>query len=657
MTFENLLDEIELLTNLPLKAITETTAGITLLSIDRETGKYVVKSEDSKRELRRSIRELEAIYSSLIKDGYCNVEQALQGSFTSRHQPETIFANLPYIQYFRFERRKHLVLREGNHHPLGETQELPAKEQRQIRKTLAFNKNFSLGLLASELDETLTNLDNEIRTLHIKQPGFLVDTHIREVLANLSKINQSIQSATVSFSEENDSSENDSSTDLARDEKFDMSDLVDLSSLTGVDDGDKTSDEDDFDNESEEDDEDTSELIVPNIRRQTPSLYALYQRLTYEEIEIQPDYQRKDRIWTDEKKSKLIESILMGLPLPIFYFGERKNDNWVVIDGLQRLTTVQDFMMGEFPLILDKDSPVYEANGLFFTQFDRKLTRAINEFEITAYVIDMEEEPKKSGTVNKFIIELFHRINTYGVKLSDQEIRSAINFGNSVFYLKFLASSNTFIAATNNTVNPKRQKDLEVCLSGLAFVIFGYKDFRSSKYDDFLNKAMNWINDQNFQRIANENNEIDYKSDSPTIVSLTSRFESSLNFNLELFEESTFKKIRNPKKKEPLSKPLFEVLVTLFANINDEQKEIIRNKKEEFIQCLYDAIKNDSKEYAEWLSPVYANSDRGLHYALSSSTGKKVTINYRFESIINILEQTTSCKIDIKPIARLEYKS
>ncbi|MBY7806123.1 DUF262 domain-containing protein [Vibrio fluvialis] len=657
MTFDNVLNDIEQLINLPLKAITETTAGITLLSIDRKSGKYVVKSEDSKRELKRNIRELEAIYSGLIKDGYCNVEQALQGSFTSRHQPETIFANLPYIQYFRFERRKHLVLREGNHHPLGETQELPAKEQRHIRKTLAFNKNFSLGLLASELDETLTNLNNEIKSLHIKQPGFLVETNIRDVLANLSKINQSIQSATVSFSEGNDSAENDSSTDLARDEEFDMSDLVDLSSVTGVDDGNKINDEDDS-NKEPENDEDDSELIVPNIRRQTPSLYALYQRLTYEEIEIQPDYQRKDRIWNDEKKSKLIESILMGLPLPIFYFGERKNDNWVVIDGLQRITTVQDFMMGDFPLKLDEDSPVYEANGLRFTEFvDRKLTRAINEFEITAYVIDMEEEPKNKGTVNKFIIELFHRINTYGVKLSEQEIRSAINFGSSVFYLKFLASSNTFIEATNNTINPKRQKDLEVCLSGLAFLIFGYKDFRNSKYDDFLNKTMNWINDQDFRKITNDNNEVDYKSESQVILSLTSRFESSLNFNLELFGESAFKKIRNPKKKEPISKPLFEVLVTLFANINDEQKEIIREKKTDFIQCLYDAINNDSKEYAEWLSPVYANSDRGLHYALSSSTGKKVTINYRFESIINILEKTTGCKIDIKPVARLEHKS
>ncbi|HHX8294141.1 TPA: DUF262 domain-containing protein [Vibrio diabolicus] len=649
MIFEDLLDDIEQLIGLPLKAITATTSGITLLSIDRETDRYIVKPDSSNREQKRNIRELEAIFESLDKDGYCNVEQALQGSFTSRHQPETIFANLPYIQYFKYERRKHLVLRDSDQHALGEIQELPAKEQRQVRKALASNKKFSQSLLATELDKVLANLNKEIHSLHIRQPGFLVDSQIREIIAELSKINETVQSATISLDSEAEAVDQ-SSTELAKDSSFDMSDLVDLSSVTGVDDGSKINYE--FSDEGEG--EDYSELVVPNIRRQTPSLYALYQRLLHDEIEIQPDYQRQDRIWDDSKKSKLIESILMGLPLPIFYFGERKNDNWVVIDGLQRITTVQDFMMGRFPLKLDKDSPVIEANGKFFPEFDRKFTRAITEFEVTAYVIDMEENDKSNGSVNRFIIELFHRINTYGVKLSDQEIRSAINFGSSVFYLKFLASSQTFISSTNDTVNPKRQKDLELCLSALAFIIFGYEEFKASKYDDFLSKAMDWINHQDFKKVENEEKQIDYKSDSPIIISLTSQFESSLKFNHELFGKNAFKKVTNAQKKDPISKPLFEVLVTLFANTSNEQKEQIRKNKSAFIDCLYSAIKNDSREYAKWQSPAYVNSDRGLYYALSNSTGKKVTISYRFEAISNILTQTTGCTIDIKPLARLE---
>ncbi|MBQ4878420.1 DUF262 domain-containing protein [Pseudoalteromonas luteoviolacea] len=652
MTFEDLLDDIEQLIGLPLKAIIATTSGITLLSIDREAGRYIVKPEGSSKEQKRNIRELEAIFESLNKNGYCNVEQALQGSFTSRHQPETIFANLPYIQYFKYERRKHLVLRDNNQHALGSIQELPTKEQRQVRKTLASNKKFSQSLLADQLKNALTDLNKEINNLHVKQPGFLVDSRIREAISELNKINQTVQSATISLDSEVGSID-ETSTELAKDSSFDMSDLVDLSSVTGVDDGSESNSE--FSDEEEDDEnEESTELIVPNIRRQTPSLYALYQRLLHEEIEIQPDYQRQDRIWDPKKKSKLIESILMGLPLPIFYFGERKNDNWVVIDGLQRITTVQDFMMGRFPLKLDEDSPVIEADGKFFTEFDRKFTRAITEFEVTAYVIDMEEDDKRSGSVNRFIIELFHRINTYGVKLSDQEIRSAINFGSSLFYLKFLASSQTFISSTNDTVNPKRQKDLELCLSALAFIIFGYEQFNASKLDDFLSEAMNWINNQDFEKVEHENGQIDYKSYSPIIISLTSQFESSLKFNHELFGKDTFKKVKNAQKKDPISKPLFEVLVTLFANTDNKQREQIAKNKHAFIDSLYSAIKNDSREYAEWKSPAYANSDRGLYYALSNSTGKKVTINYRFEAISSILTQTTGCKIDIKPLARLE---
>uniref|UniRef100_UPI003F8768B6 DUF262 domain-containing protein n=1 Tax=Vibrio sp. WZ-1 TaxID=3454501 RepID=UPI003F8768B6 len=358
MNFEDLLDDIEQLIGLPLKAITATTSGITLLSVDRETGRYVVNPDGSNREQKRNIRELEAIFESLDKDGYCNVEQALQGSFTSRHQPETIFANLPYIQYFKYERRKHLVLRESNQHALGEIQELPLKEQRQVRRALASNKKFSQSLLAAQLEKVFTSLNTEIHSLHIKQPGFLVDSQIREIMAELGEINETVQSTTISLDNEKAVAD-ETSTELAKDSSFDMSDLVDLSSVTGVDDGNKSNSEISDDDEDEDDDD--YELIVPNIRRQTPSLYALYQRLLHDEIEIQPDYQRQDRIWDDKKKSKLIESILMGLPLPIFYFGERKNDNWVVIDGLQRITTVQDFMMGRFSLKLDKDSPVIEA--------------------------------------------------------------------------------------------------------------------------------------------------------------------------------------------------------------------------------------------------------------------------------------------------------
>ena len=652
MNFKTLLDDIKKLINLPLKAITPSTADIILLSIDDESNKYTVKNTDTGREIKRNIKELEDIFYKLKKDGYCNVEQVLQGSNTSRHQPETIFANLPYIYFFKFERRKHLIFIEVKTHNWGEIQELPRVDQTKVRKALSSNKLFNKNLLASELQDSINALKKEIHNLNIKEPGFLADTKIREILSELENINNSVQETTVSFI--NKTYEiSDNTSELIKSDSFDMSDLVNLSSFTGITDDENLDTDTDTDtdtnhNENTVEKDEISTLLVPNIRRQTPSLYSLYQRLNYEEIEIQPDYQRKDRIWADDKKSKLIESILMGLPLPIFYFGERKNDNWVVIDGLQRLTTVYDFMQGKFALKLEKNSPVYEVNGKFYTDFTRPFTRAINEFDITAYVIDMDEN-SNNKYVSQFIIELFHRINTYGVKLSDQEIRSAIKFGNSVYYLKFLASTKTFKSATNNIVNPKRQKDLELCLGALAFIIFGYKSFSFNRYDDFLTTTMDWINKQDFKKIIGENNETDYKSESIKIVELTRKFESSLNFCKEIFGTNAFKKVINSKKQEPISKTFFEVLVTLFANIDEKQKNLIRLNKAQLINKLYSAIKNDSEEFAHWSSDAYNDKNRGLNYSLSTSTGKKVTIEYRFESIMKIIELTTGCKIKIIP--------
>ncbi|MDC5395753.1 DUF262 domain-containing protein, partial [Acinetobacter baumannii] len=223
----------------------------------------------------------------------------------------------------------------------------------------------------------------------------MVETTIPKILNELSLINESIQVATLIRNSKPTISETLENIEEKR--NFDLSDLVDLSEITGIDEG-VAEDPEDSLSEQESKNKDIQELQIPNIRRQTPSLALLYDRLRYEEIEIQPEYQRKDRIWDDKRKSRLIESILMGLPLPIFYFGERiKNDHWIVIDGLQRLTTIQDFMKGDFSLKLDEDSPLFHLNGKTYRDFDRKEARSIREYEITAYVIDVNEEYDNNG--------------------------------------------------------------------------------------------------------------------------------------------------------------------------------------------------------------------------------------------------------------------
>ncbi|MGG6540281.1 UNVERIFIED_CONTAM: DUF262 domain-containing protein [Acinetobacter baumannii] len=647
MTFEQLLSDIRMMIGMELQAINPHTPSITLISLDTDVNRYVVKSNDTGKEFSRNIRELRSIFDELNKNRYCNVEQVLQGANTSRHHPETIFANLPYIQFFKFDKRKHLIMIDSQTHKLGEIEELSLKDQRWVRNAITANKSFNISETAIKISSIVSELDKEVENLHIKIPGFLVETTIPKILKELSLVNDSIQVASLIRNSKQTISETLENIEDKR--NFDLSDLVDLSEITGIDEGDANEPEDIL--SEQESNKDIKELQIPNIRRQTPSLALLYDRLRYKEIEIQPEYQRKDRIWDDKRKSRLIESILMGLPLPIFYFGERiKNDHWIVIDGLQRLTTIQDFMKGDFSLKLDEDSPLLHLNGKTYRDFDRKEARSIREYEITAYVIDVNEEYDNNGGEDRFIIELFHRINTYGVRLSEQEIRSAINFGTSVYYLKFLASSKTFIKATAGIVNPQRQKDVELCLTAMAFMIFGYKDFNTNSYNSFLSSAMKWINEQSFKKVEIDGHE-DYQSDSVVINHLTQRFESSLNLCIELFGEYAFKKTRDLSKKTPVSKQLFEVLVTIFSNITEAQREKIINNKNIFVDALYTAIENNSREYAEWESLNYQSfNDRGLNYALSTSTGKRVTILYRFESIIEILKRTTDCTVEIEPI-------
>ncbi|MGY3942083.1 DUF262 domain-containing protein [Aeromonas tecta] len=647
MRLDFFLNEVGQLIERPLQPLSYEVGALTITEVDYPNKKYFVKVEGRKNKSARTFKELEAVFNELSRIGYCCVEKMLKSSSrTIQIQTEIIFANLPFINYFKYDNAIYIVFKSNGSHPYAAIEELSSREQRDIRRVIANLKKIQHPDFLKKISYSISLLNDEINKVHELSPGLLADTHIRELLSEFEDISRTVKSATMQFDIDFAEPKNNELIENLSEEDYidvaDLTDLVDLPSITGIDDGDNG---DKNDNENVHSVANT--ISVPNIRRQTPSFALLYDRLVYNEIEIQPDYQRKDRIWSEDKKSKLIESVLMGLPLPIFYFGERKNDDWVVIDGLQRLTTIQDFMQNKFALKLDASSSVFDANGLMFKDFSRLYTRAIREFEITAYVIDIDE-----SNSNKFITELFHRINTYGVKLSDQEIRSAINFGLSVYYLKYVATSDFFISATTNTVNDQRQKDLELCLCALAFIIYGYKTYKSTKYDDFLSAAMKWINEKSVKKV-NKEDLTKIISESPQLCLLTERFKSGLIFCQEIFGNDAFKKIRNSGKKDPISKPLFEVFVSIFANASDEQKEKIRANKEIFIRTLYNAISSDSVDYSVWESQTYIDANRGLNYALSNSTGKRVTICYRFDAIIKLIFNTTGCQLEIKSIAEI----
>lgn len=83
-----------------------------------------------------------------------------------------------------------------------------------------------------------------------------------------------------------------------------------------------------------------------NIGQRTVNVYNLMERLENEEIDLNPDFQRNGDLWSPEKQSRLIESLMLKIPIPAFYFNAANEAEWIVIDGLQRLTAFKNFLVG-----------------------------------------------------------------------------------------------------------------------------------------------------------------------------------------------------------------------------------------------------------------------------------------------------------------------
>ncbi|EGR0205490.1 DUF262 domain-containing protein [Vibrio vulnificus] len=631
MHFKDVLVDIEKLVGKELHSINPKTPSIYVTALDRSLEKYFVSNSPNSKGAARSFRELEDIWNELTVKGFSNVDQALYGGGSSRNQPETVFAHLPNIQHFRYKNRKHLLLRNEAVHELGALSELQSSELRMVRKKIDNYTALSNQIIADSQASIIQTLKSAFDAVTKKFPGDVVVEETENALDSLLKLNQQVSEAVVTLDGSIPTSRGNEVSDTELDKSID--ELLDDETITGI----------------ENDDE--NEPIGPiaqgktKIRQLTPVVSLIYDRLSFGEIELQPDFQRKDRVWPAPRKSKLIESILMGLPLPVFYFAEKPNGDWIIVDGLQRITTIYDFMRGKFEL--NGLDVLTDLNGRTFSGLERAEQRKIREYPLTAHLIDMATDK------DNIIVELFHRINTYGVKLSEQEIRSALNQGSSVKFLRYLAATPEFKSATHGKIKSDRQKDMELCLSALSFMLRGYKKF-DNQYNKYLSEAMESMNvhalkiddedllDAGMSKLSKEQN--------PVYSLIADKFKNGLQIAEKVFGDYAFKKTPDSAKKVPVSKPLFELIITYFSELTEEQAKQVLLHTDELVDMLYEAIDKDSSDYAVWESDKYEEEGRGLQYAISQSTGKNVTVRFRFESFREILKQSTGVDVELSPI-------
>lgn len=629
MNFNDVLHDIEKLIGLRLEAINPSTGYVEIISVNSDAKNLQVKL-NGKNSQSRPFSQLEKIWSILSKERTVNIESALEGSGSSRHIPETIFANLPYIEFFKYKNKKHLFLNSDSDRQLGTIKEIGALNLKKVKSSLDNLNKFDRFSFTDKFNQVVKHLEEAVEELKIKFPGEFQTTKIYEIENNLHLLSSELAATVLP------------STDYIPIISSDTDEIsFDTPGMIGYEGGSDI----EIDGDEKVDFQlDSNQMLSSRIRTVPITISLLYDRIRHNEIELQPDYQRKDRIWPSKNKSALIESVLLGLPIPTFYFAERASGNYVIVDGLQRITTFYDYIADDFELTELKVRS--ELNGSLFSQLPRPEQRKIRECQLHTYVISIQ------GDNDVWVRELFQRINTYGVKMSYQEIRCALYPGSSVKFIKFLAESEIFKEATFNKVQPKRMRDMELILGAISFILFGYRDFNEKKFDDFLVRGMTVLNGLTFN-LPERHEALDRGSliaaisqhSSSLYIQLTTRIVRSFELAIQVFGNDRFKKEIDGRV---INKALFELITSTFALLSTEQHFKLLNKRDVFKRNFYRLISGEQKPNINWESDNF--EDRDFEYAITQSTGKRVTIIYRFSSFKSLLEEVLEEEIFLEGI-------
>lgn len=342
-----------------------------------------------------------------------------------------------------------------------------------------------------------------------------------------------------------------------------------------------------------------------NILTREPTIEQLLRRINEEALDLAPEFQRQANIWKDDVKSRLIESILIRIPLPAFYVDATDEDNWLVVDGLQRLSALKQFVNEkdqDKKLKLTGLEYLKDLEGKTYEQLERRYQRRIEETQVTVYLI-------QKGTPPEVKYNIFKRINTGGTRLSNQELRHALNPGKSTKFLAQLAKNKNFMQVVKlNDSKTKRMDDREFILGFLAYVLISYKDYQDGNRDSFLSQALFKINHMTEEQLNNiENN-----------------FNKAMIAVHEIFGENAFRKIsKKNKRKYPVNKALFEVWSANLSHLSDGEIKTLNNKKYILIDKFINYVDNDK----EFLSSI-------------SQAANKV--GYRFKIVEKIIREVLS---------------
>lgn len=301
------------------------------------------------------------------------------------------------------------------------------------------------------------------------------------------------------------------------------------------------------------------------------------------DIELTPDFQR-NFIWDKTRQSKLIESILLGLPLPSIYLSQYEDGRLTVVDGLQRLSTIKAFLNNELKLI--NLEYLTESNGKLFKELEKVLSplrlRRFTQTQIMCFVIDYRSP-------SKLKFDLFRRLNTGGKPLNNQEIRNCLSRPEVQQVLKDMVNLSSFGQATANSVKDSRMDAREAALRFLYFVE-QYSPNQENPTGEYNGDMENTLDD--FIDELNSRNITDLRNVIPV-------YDQGLKNAHHLFGDYCFRKVTTETvtgRRSPVNKLLMLSFSVLLSKYN-HSTVINKCNEDELLVPLANFISNNEEVF------------------------------------------------------------
>ncbi|MDR1201250.1 MAG: DUF262 domain-containing protein [Tannerellaceae bacterium] len=315
------------------------------------------------------------------------------------------------------------------------------------------------------------------------------------------------------------------------------------------------------------------------------------------------ELQRNENLWDLGKKSRLIESLMLKIPLPLFYAAGTKNDELFIVDGLQRISAIKSFVK-EDGFALQGLEYFREFEGKTYSTLPERMRTRIDETELNFVVIDPDSPPAIQRNI-------FKRLNTGGLPLTEQEIRHALYYGHVTIFLKELVSTKEFNEAVAGSVNDSRMAAQELVLRFLSFSIRGINEYRKDgEMDSFLSDTMQIIN-----KMGNTD-------------TLQEKFIKAMTRARELFSNCAFR-ISTPIRlangtgiRTPVNKSLFEVWSVLLSDMPDDE---------------FDKLDSLKRQLYEKLEQEFTSEGSVLRNYIGKDSTKAAAVRGRYEIVKKII--------------------